>query len=484
MKNSKLFTLVSHLPVKDSKVFGEAIAGHKRGSLKKLYNTLLAAGNETEPAATEVYKEVFGKKYTKANDYLLRNEYRLLYDWLQEQIINQPDTSGTGLTVYMRYLLHINAYGLFEDEYSSVWKKAQNDDDIDLLVQLCDLNLQYYLTGKPQTLPNAEMMAQLSQQRIDLLQRQLLRNVRKEEIRLKMAERIITAYRSGDVPTPKLTAINLQLLEDDDLYARYLSRRAQVNFARGNEKINLLKEILDEEQVIHKYEPAPEEAICRFWVNLGQEYYLNMNFAEAVKHYARAYSYWGKVPGAVRETLILNYIMCLMRSENIKLAESLAAEHAALMLNSRILTSRAPFLLAVVNLYARNADAAEKYVDFESKKDGSEFYYFMRLVLSAVYYLRGDTGLALREAINLDQAVNYELQRSKTIQTQISKPIITWFRRYYTLVQSNKPGMAADLKKLLGDIEQTAVPNNDQSPNSMLTQWLLKEIQGRTKKAK
>lgn len=475
MKNSKLFTLVTHLPGKEIKTYSLALAQHKRGSLKKLLDEL-SAHTQTEPDAEQVYKAVFGKKYTKANDYLLRNEYRLLYDWLQLQIQLQHSNSHTGITAFMQYLLQVGAHDLFEDEYTANWKKAVSDDDIDTLVQLCDLNIQYYLTAKPQTLANAEMLTELSQQRLNLLQRQFLRNIRKEEIRLKLSERIISAYRAYEKPAETINVVNLQQLEHDDLYAQYLSRRARVNFARGTEKINLLLQILNEKEIIEKYEPAADEAICRFLINLAQEYYLGLDFSNAVKYYAQAYTLFGKMPAAIQETLAMNYIMSLIRYEDFKLAGKLAAENAELMLGSRVLGSRAPFLLAVVNLYARKAEAAEQYVKLDSKKEGSEFYYFMRLVLSAVYYLRGDTDLALREAINLDQAVNYELQRDKTIQTSISKPIISSFRKYYTVVQSARAGIKADLQKLRVELGQSIVSNTDQSPNSMLTQWLLQEL--------
>ncbi|MBK8658310.1 MAG: hypothetical protein IPN22_05410 [Bacteroidetes bacterium] len=168
--------------------------------------------------------------------------------------------------------------------------------------------------------------------------------------------------------------------------------------------------------------------------------------------------------------------MSLMRQGDFKTAEQLATSNAELMLNSKVLASRAPFLLAVLNLYARNATAAEQYVNLDSKKDGSEFYYFMRLVLSAVYYLEGKFDLALRESINLDQAVNYELNRDKNLQTQISKPIVSTFRKFYTILQSRSNNTKKDLNKLQEEISSLLQSKTDQSPNSMLVDWLLKEI--------
>jgi hypothetical protein len=477
MKHSKLFSLVSSLPEKEVRLFSEALQHHKRDSLKRLFAILHKAGKVDEPGAEEVFKPVFGKKYSKANDYLLRNEYRLLYEYLKQQIHRQICAKEEfDVVELLAYFLEISAYELFEEEHNVAWKKALQEDNIDLLVQLSDLNINYYLSAKTQSLANAEQTIALSQQRINLLQTQFLRNVRKEEIRLKLSERIISAYKNLPQVSVPLGKVNLSELEKNDSYAQYLSKRAKVNFARGNEKIKLLKTILADEQLIRKYETAPEEALCRFLINLAQEYYLNSSFQDSVDYYKKAYSFFEQVSTPVRETLIFNYIMSLIRNNEFKTAEQLANANAELMLNSKVLASRSPFLLAVVNLYTRQADAAEKFVKFDAKKDGSEFYYFMRLVLSAVYYLRGDIDLALREAINLDQAVNYELKKDKNLQTQISKPIIAVFRRFYSIIQGQSRNMEKELKKLGEEMSSSLNSKTDQSPNSMLTQWLINEM--------
>ncbi len=478
MKHSKLFSLIKQLPEKELTAIGSTLLQHKRSSLKKLFVVLSNARHEDEPEASLVYKVVFGKKYSKASDYLLRNEYRLLYDWLH-QYIHQKISAEKNFdpAALLSYFVNIGAVELFEEEYHAAWKKALQQDDIDLLTQLSDLNIHYYLTAKNQSLVNAEMITQLSQQRINLLQTQFLRSIRKEEIRVKLSERIVSAFKKLEHPIETLNQVNLKELEKEDLYAQYLSTRARINFARGEEKIRLLKNNLAQEQVIRKYEPAPEEALCRFLINLAQEHYLNLNFKEAVEYYQKAYEYFEQVAMPVRETLLINYIMSLMRNEDFKLAEKLAAENSTLLLDSKLLASRSPFLLAVLKLHARDAEAAEKYVNLDSKKEGSVFYYFMRLILSAVYYLRGDIEFAVREAINLDQAVNYELNREQNLQTKMSKPIVSVFRKFYSTIQNTtKHQLKKELALLNQEINASLVSANDQSPNSILTQWINKEV--------
>lgn len=477
MKNSKAFTLLKGMPDKEVARLKQAIAGHKRKTLIKLFNCLQLAVVDEEPEAALVYKTVFAKAYTKQQDYLLRNEYRLLYDWLLQQIhsarvVTENETDLHTLT----YLLANKQYELFEDEFKACWKRAMKEDDVAFLTRLSDLNIQYHFEGKSQSLPNAEESVALSMQRIALLQSEFLRQVRKEEIRLKMSERVVSAYRQLAFTEP-LAMLSLTELEKNDLYAQYLSLRAKINSSKGIEKIELLKGILANEGVIRNYEASPDEALCRFWLNLAQEYYQVSDYKEAITYYAKAEQHLEVLPLPLQESFVLNYIMALMRAESFDEARALADKHAQLMLESKILAGRSPFLLAVLNLYARNAEGAEFYVTLDSKKEGSEFYFFMRLVLSAVYYLRGDIDLAVRESLNVDQAVNYELNREQTLQTRISKPIVTLFRKFYTTLQTTlRQNVAEELDKLLAEINTANSQAGDQSANSILTQWLQREV--------
>lgn len=478
MKHSKVFTLIQRLPAKQVELLSAQLKLHKRRSLFKLFQIFSEHSTDKEPQTDVVFNFIFEKKYSKDQDYLLRNEYRLLYKWLLENLFEQKAISEAELLLFsLKLFLDLKLYELFEGDLKLAWKKGVEADDTDFLVQLSDLNIRFHLEGKPQSLSNAEDTIAHSLSRINLLELQFLRKVREEEIRLRMNERIISDYKPVSHQYQSLQGVDLSKLEKKDLYAQYLSWRAQVNLAKGAEKINLLSQIPHNEALIHKYEANPNEAICRFWANLAQEYYLNSDFKNAIEYFQKVEPELASLPLLLQETLVLNYALTLMRNEQFEKAQSIAMENSKLLLNSRTLSSRSPFLLAVLHLYARDAQSAEKFVTLENKKEGSEFFFFMRLILSAVYYLRGDIELALRESINIDQAVNYELNREQTLQTQISKPIVSIFRRFYSIIQnSTKHQLKTELNLLSKEITSEPKSYNDQSPNSILTQWILREI--------
>lgn len=478
MRHSKAFSLITHLPPKARKIAAERLKNHKREQLFALYSTLeKATASDEEPVAEEIYKKVFGKKYEKAKDYLLRNEYRLLYEELKELALQETFSQENSVGL-LQYLLENGAHELFEEELNEAWRKAEAEDDVEHLSSLTDLKIKYLLNNKTQALGTAQELATLSLKRIAWLQTIALREIRQEEVRLKLAERLLQVYKQDFEPYTLSTEINLKALEEDDAYAQYLSKRAHINAARGNEKIKLLHEILELKETIEKYEANADEAICRFLINLAQEYYLQGMYNEAVTYYSQAVPHIGNVPKAVSGALAYNYVLALMRAEKFDHAKATADEYRAYILTNKVNGGRGAFLFAILSIYAGKADDAEQYIQLEAKKDGSEFYHFMRLALAMVYYLRGQADLALRECVNLDQAVNYELNREATLQTHITKPIITDFKKFYTIINAKLPVVKhkAALKKLSAELQQAPTVHGDQSPDSVLKQWLIAEL--------
>ncbi len=478
MENSKVFTLLKGVTLSELKVLTQQIKTHKRKTLTKLFAVLSNNRTTYEPDSSKIFKSVFGKSYSKASDYLLRNEYRLLYHWLAEHLtVESGGRSSENSLAFLQYLLNRTLYDLFEEDYKLAWKKAVQDDNTIHMLSLSDLNIRFHLQGKPQTLANAKITAELVGQRINILKQNVLRQIREEEVRLRMSERIISAYMPNEKLTSTTQHVNLEELEKDDLYAQYLSLRAMINASKGEAKIQHLNKIVQLEEVIKKYEPNPSEAMNRFWINLGQEHYLCKNYIQAVEYYSKAEDCIEILPLHLQESFVLNFTMALMRAEQFERAQKLAISYEKELLNSKLLAGRGPFLLSVLHLYVRNADNAEKYVTLETKKEGSEFYFFMRLVLSAVYYLRGNLDLALRESINVDQAINYELNHEQTLQTKISKPIVSVFRRFYsTLQRSTEAERDKQLRLLLTEIIELTTAGGEQSPNSVLTQWITREM--------
>ncbi|MCS6933861.1 MAG: hypothetical protein NZM35_01745 [Chitinophagales bacterium] len=477
-RHSKLFMLLLSVPGEHTKWLAEQAVHLQKRSQHLLFKILFEhLPTQKEPDRASAFKFIFGKTYTKNKDYLLRNEYRLLYQWAKKSLSEKYIPYNARPYIYLEYLLHNSIYELFEEEYKAEWEKAINVDDSALLLELIDLNIQYHFTGKPQSLAISEQIKHLCIERLHWLQKHLLREIRKEELRLRLAERIIGAYNPRYVSETLPTTIELAELQKTDRHAQYISKKVSINGAQGLEKIYQIKALLKNTSLIKKYEPNYEGALCRFLVNIAIEYYLLNKIEHALNYFKKAEKYIVHASHDIVVTFAFNYSMSLLRAEQHHKSKEIAYTYKNVLLQNPLIKSRAYYLLCILELYAGNYEAAEEFIRLETKKEGTEFYYLMRLALSAVYYLRGDLDLAIRETINVEQAIHYELSKIKSAQTIIGKNISQYFRKFYhTLTHYVGRDRKPELEKLRNSIDEISKTENILSPNSILLHWLRNEI--------
>ncbi|MCS6818659.1 MAG: hypothetical protein NZ522_01820, partial [Chitinophagales bacterium] len=409
---SKLFLLLRSIPKSHLEWLKENALELKKSSQRTLFELMLEyLNNDDEPSHNIAFTKIFGKPYNKSKDYLLRNEYRLLYQWIKKTLSKKFVDEAVKEHSFLKYLLTNNLYDIFEEEYHLEWKEAVKSDDIDLLLQLSDLNIQFHINGKTQSLATAEEVRHLSIERINLLKKFFLREIRKEESRLRLAERIISAYKPEYAPHPSLDNIDLIEIENNDPQAHYISRKVAINAAHGLEKIKRIEALLEDTSLIKKYERNYEEAIFRFLANIAIEYYVMNKLQEALDSFKKAEEYIKYATSDLLPPFVFNYCMLLVRCSLFEIARNTAYKYKNILMENPVIRSRGYFLICILELYAGNHEAAENYILLETKKEGTEFYYLMRIALSAAYYLRGDIELAIRETINLEQAIHYELSK-------------------------------------------------------------------------
>lgn len=438
---------------------------HKRASIYRLFTLLKkpAQKHQPEPAKEVAFAAVYEKEYSKEEDYLLRNEYRLLF----KEVVRFISTQEWGRqpehrikTKYLEHLLHTEQYELLEEEINESLGNARKNHNLEFLLALYDLKIAFNIHSKPQTLANAEETLALANERAAMLQTQLLRKLRMEETRMKMCERIIKAYRPDYEPIPFFDTVELMPLQQNDAYARHLYKRAQINLVSPAERIAILKELLGESDIINQYEPEPDKAFGRFYAILAQEYYIQGDYESSFEYFALAMPLVKLMPGNTRDAFVFNYLMALLKGGYQAKAATIGAQYKENILQSPLLKNRAAFLFVMLHLFNKQPDEAEQYIDLESKADGTEFYYHMRLALSYVYYLRGQLELAERECTNLEQALNYELRKEGNSQVELNKTLNKMFRRFYALrIEGQATGMkelTGPLRELMADVRNTS----------------------------
>lgn len=125
MKDLITVRIVFALDSIQEKMIQDVLKHEKRQSLFQLFKWLVSVKNNIEISKTEISLKLFKKKWTKENDYLLRNELKLLKDkieeiYIQEQIKELPENYKNQLKLKLYQQLKIT------DEYQSVFKKIIN----------------------------------------------------------------------------------------------------------------------------------------------------------------------------------------------------------------------------------------------------------------------------------------------------------------------------------------------------------------------
>lgn len=479
MGNSKTYRVLAQLSKQDIDELGAQLEKLKRNSVFKLFDQLKkpAQKGQPEPAKEVLYAAIFGKRYSKEEDYLLRNEYRLLF----KEVVKFVGTNEWHKQAehhikikYLEYLLRCEQYELLEEEINEAWGTAHKNRNIDLLLALYDLRVMFNINSKPQSLAVAEESLALSKERAKLIQFDLLRKLRMEETKTKMAERVIKAYKPSYKFEPFYGMIDLNALQGQDEYAQHLFKRAHVNLLPPNTRIDLLIEIIGEANLARKYEPEPDKTLGRFYAILAQEYYIKGEYQESFKYFDLALPLVKQLPSNTRDAFVYNYLMAMLKGGQEAKAAAVGKQYKEHMLKSPLLKNRAAFLFVMLHLFNKQVDEAERYIDLDSKHDGTEFYYHMRLALSFVYYLRGQLELAERECNNLEQALNYEMRKEGNSQTELNKTLNKMFRRFYALQiegqATGKKDLAEPLRELMDNVR------NGHGFDSIFVQLIEREI--------
>lgn len=486
MSRLKLYNLVKGISASDRLKLKEHLENTASSDSLKLFQLFMDGSDEdgsSDKFRDRVFETLYQTKYAKDKDYLLRNEFRILLQKLRVAIPEvlmkkevQETVQKSGL--YFKWLIKHGFSDLAEEELNELFKKQEKAEDIDGMEITTDFLIDLQIHHKLQTLTAAEKNLDDCKRRIGLLKHKAIIDIRKEEIRLKHLERVMLSFKTDYALAPFTHSISFDDAGSVSSFALYLRERAAANVAMGEEKIFYLKRILDQPELIEKYEDRPKEWFCRIYVNVALEYYLAGNYADAGEYFKLAYALVNEVTGPVREVLIYNYLYCLIKEGNFEVARQLSEIHQSELKKSGILGKKASLVFTMIYLSENHPEKAKKFLDLDEKQNVPEFHYSMRLANAAILYGNGKTEEALRECLNVDQAVNYMLRKDENSQIRLIKDCSTTFSRFFKiLLENTDQRMVKDqLKTLLLDLEKIMANEGKASTyGSVLNIWIARE---------
>ncbi len=486
MSRLKLYNLVKGISASDRLKLKENLENNASNDSMKLFQLFVDGRDEdgsSDLFRDRVFETLYQTKYTKDKDYLLRNEFRVLLQKLRiaiPEVLMKKEVQETvqkdGL--YLKWLIRQGFSDLAEEELVELLKKQEKAEDVDGMEVTTNFLIDLQIHHKLQTLPAAEKNIEDCKKRIELLKHRAIIDIRKEEIRLKHLERVMLSFKTDYVLTPFTDSISFNEVGLFSSLAQYLRERAAANVAMGEEKIFYLKRILAQPELIEKYEDRPKEWFCRIYVNIALEYYLAGNYADASEYFELAYTLVNEVTGPVREVLIYNYLYCLIKEGNFEVARQLSEMHQNELKKSGILGKKASLVFTMIYLSENHPEKAKKFLDLDEKQNVPEFHYSMRLANAAILYWSGKTEEALRECLNVDQAVNYMLRKDENSQIRLIKECSSTFNRFFKILLEcpDQKTVKSQLKTFLLDLEKImANEGKASSYGSVLNIWIARE---------
>lgn len=414
----------------------ESIAVGKRESLKVLLKVLISAAKKHKDVDKRVvFKRIFGRPYSEKEDYLLRNEYRLLVNKVQEvlaeaaQLRECRENTAVFDVALLRGLMKKQLWLEFEGAYKKTVERARKQHDYKTLCQLHDIYFAYLMSQKEgQYNVFAESHAVLLQQ-LEYYKLQYCTEVAHNQSRRVVCEHLMRVTNtSADIDDTHI-GIDTAFGNIKSPLINFFEAKARTFCATGQERIRHAHTAVDNLMALHSERFRVEQAVAL--ANLGLAYYLNLQFGEARQYYQQAIDYAQSNKQPIDIALIFNYVSCLMKLKEYR--EALVA-----MEQYRLSIEKAPHLLfrfecfrSFSHIFLHEPEEAFSSIPATlAQRPEAEHHYF-RFALLIIPYLRGDAEDALRESTNF---AKYFHRNKEKIGLPHELVVVTMYKRFFTAV--------------------------------------------------
>jgi hypothetical protein len=406
----KALQLIRLLSPKERDEFSHHLRFLKNERLGLAFSFL--AKSREEPGADlheKLFKQIFGKAWSKKDDYLLRNELRLLSRQLESFMarklfdLSDQKYQNEANYLYLTSLLEREAWDLFQREAQQSIREAENANNFRTLIRLRELYL-HYLTVCPEHSEERTRHHKESVEAFDLI-RYRVNEYLKGEIDIYRAQLARTEHEVN--PAMPLTLPPPPDYPDmsNDPFVRYYHAAAQAYLNRGEKTINSLKEVLSLIDVVSSglIEMPHRKQIIN--ANIALELFLLGRHEEADVFYKEVMSS-PKHPSTHRQAAVaFNYISNLIRLS--RYAEALEEINKFEKTLRRIggLWERALCQMVMCLIYTNRDNEAKQLILENNAAVDYDVLLYMRLALAIAFYKEGKTDLCLRELENIEQSL-------------------------------------------------------------------------------
>jgi tetratricopeptide (TPR) repeat protein len=475
-RGEKIFASLS---VQEQQQLAERIAGGKRKTLKILFDIVrnnVRKGRELDKKV--VFKKVFGRPYSEKEDYLLRNEFRLLTGKAQDVLAEavQMRELRSSPAVYdlalLRSLMEKKLWLEFEGIYKKALERAAGEHDYNTARLLTDMYFSYLMMNREGSYELYAESHALLCEHLRFVKALYRAETAHNQSRRIVCEHMMKATNSlVDIPVTVVGA-DTDFTETETPLVLFFEAKARAFRATGEERIGYARESVDKVMQLNAERFHGEQILALG--NLGLTYYLDQRFGEAREYYERAMTgarKWGRTPDIA---LVFNYVACLMKLEHYRDVLALIKEYRSIIENTPRLHFRFECFRSFSHIFLGEPNAAADSIPPAITQRPETEYHYFRFALLAIPYLRGDVDDALREATNF---AKYFHRSKSSIGLPHELDLVTMYKRFFTMVLTPSGAKKKRMISGLRSMQQDFIHSHPAYVDFLPFVWLRKQTE-------
>lgn len=482
MSRPRAEQLIEVLTEEEVRELSAEIERSGRESLRRLHIALQESTGEEEKGEKgekeTIFAQTFGRPWSKNEDYLLRNELRLLTEKVYELIIRreeeeeQRDRPGKNDPVLLRGLLHRRAFRPFESLYKKLHNEALQRHDYRTAHLLNEVWFEYlihYCEVTPERMREAH---QILTESLSNLKRTYRADVAENQHRRTVCEQNLLAM--GFEITRTHIGPDGDLADHDTPLARYYDEVSKAHSAQGEERIAHAFNALQEVESIR--EIFPQRAAFGYGI-AGSILFVERRYSEAAEQFEAGIRFAAEHKILPPLEMLFNYASTLMRLSAYRNVLDLLDEYGQEFQTRPKLLFRLECFRCFCHIFMEEPEKAFAAIPPDIQQRPESEYHYFRFIYLILPYLKDDPEGALRESRNF--LVYFNRHKEKLLflkEKQIASLYREFYGAIYNEVDTNKR------KKVLGKILNGIDAFLAQAPeytDYLYIRWLQEEAQKR-----
>lgn len=476
MHQHPVFLLVQKIELNYPKEIRKYFSASKKPRVEKFYLLIAGAKNENQSDRGLLFKKIFGKSYSEKNDYLWRNELRLLKEELEHFLIRaEHQYLSDNNEAYNEWLL-IQAYDRMkfiegiDETYISLMEKKDRFSSYHFSLDACIIhmdNLHHKITDIAKRVKQYPYFFEEAQSVLnDLIASYCAK------INLYIAyHNWITYNHQGDSYIPSLTSeYHCSLPENfvSNFYNFYA-----LSFTEDFEtKMSSLDKALENVEQLFHHNKLFQENRFMVYTGKGRELSANGYFQDAHDAFLTIKDHVQKVNPHSRTVFYVNYITNLVKNKMYVDALNVMDNEFStdnLLYKNMLLQSR-----LLCYLYTRDTEKMSGYISYDLDAAPFPQNYMLKVIKSAYFYLIKEFETALTIITSLLNS------KHASDLMKFYQPMALIYKKLYSTAGKNileKKWSEKNLSQLLKLIEDFEAGNPVEFRQVSIYVWVKQEIE-------